>query len=75
MDTIPVPEKCALCGKLIAPGDKAIFRDIPDKGVVRRSHRMSREGADSAARPASRSYAAESLSACEAARCTARART
>ena len=35
MGTIPVPEKCALCDKLIAPGDKAIFRDIPDKGVVR----------------------------------------
>ena len=28
-------EICALCADPIRPGDKAIYRDIPDKGVVR----------------------------------------
>ena len=28
-------ENCALCGESIGPGDKAVYRDIADKGLVR----------------------------------------
>ena len=31
----PALETCALCGKPIGPGDKAMFRDVPEKGLVR----------------------------------------
>ena len=29
------PEHCALCREPIRPGDKAIYRDIPEMGIVR----------------------------------------
>ena len=35
MTTEPATEACALCGEPIRPGDKAMYRDIPDKGLVR----------------------------------------
>ena len=31
----PKPEHCALCREPIRPGDKAIYRDIPEMGLVR----------------------------------------
>jgi hypothetical protein len=31
-DALPT---CYLCDAALAPGDKAMFRDVPDKGIMR----------------------------------------